>query len=443
MDDRTIDGVAKALGCGTSRRSAILAAIAGAFGLGTPVVANAKPIRRREKMACRNAGSECMSGDECCSGSCVPKPGGTGFRCAKSRKHGDGKDKKGGGGSDVVPSETCMVCSSGCAYSSVQDAINANLDEIVIGEGTYVESLVINRWDTSILMRACNNDLVVLQNASDGERTLLAMNKGLLTLELRDLSIARNPTWEYGGGITSNAALTLSGSTKVLQAKNSDAGGGIKFGDGSFERTLRIMDDVEIADNHADSYGGGIYIDASGELIMFGNAAVRGNYATSFGGGIYLNENSVARLHEHVVIDGNSARKRGGGIFGYGPGRGGGNIVEADGSVQITHNSTYNQSSVTGDQEGGAGIGLIEGSISLSNEVLISNNTAHHNGGGINTPGALTISGTVSITGNTANNTAGGVFGLTNSTGSGSLTVYESASITANTPNNCSGTISC
>ena len=135
MDHDRFDRLARVLGKRTSRRAGVLGAIGTALGLVAAPATNAarKATRRHEKLACRNAGTPCTTGDECCSGNCVPKFGGTQFRCAK--RHAK-KDKKGGDG----PAPTvCTVCLSGCPYTSIQEALAAanSYSTITIGPGMY------------------------------------------------------------------------------------------------------------------------------------------------------------------------------------------------------------------------------------------------------------------------------------------------------------------
>ena len=101
MDQHAFDRLTKLLDGGQTRRAGIRALLVGfATGFGMRSSALANPGRRHEKLACRNANSECTSDDQCCSGSCVPKPeGGTGFRCAKRHK----KSKQGDSAGSVIP----------------------------------------------------------------------------------------------------------------------------------------------------------------------------------------------------------------------------------------------------------------------------------------------------------------------------------------------------
>ena len=116
MDQSQFDRIARLLGAGASRRAGLRAAVGTLLGLGVAgesALAARKANRRHEKLACRNANSQCVSDDECCSGKCVEKFGGIGFRCAKT--HGKKKDKK-KGGADLVGVPTGEPCNGKTDY---------------------------------------------------------------------------------------------------------------------------------------------------------------------------------------------------------------------------------------------------------------------------------------------------------------------------------------
>ena len=105
MDSKIFDNATKVLGSAITRRTGILAAVVGlvtASGTALEGDAARKATRRHEKLACRNANSECLSNEECCSGVCKPKFGGTGFRCAKGRGGKKSKDNGKGKNNPVL-----------------------------------------------------------------------------------------------------------------------------------------------------------------------------------------------------------------------------------------------------------------------------------------------------------------------------------------------------
>ena len=119
MDTRAFDRLTKDLGQGQTRRAGIRAMVVGLLTGFRVMAADAGPARRHEKLACRNANSQCTSGDQCCSGKCVAKPeGGTGFRCAA--RHA--KRKSGGGDGDrlVAIGSPCGAGVGRCAEGECQ-----------------------------------------------------------------------------------------------------------------------------------------------------------------------------------------------------------------------------------------------------------------------------------------------------------------------------------
>ncbi len=138
MDQQRFDRLARLLGQSTSRRAGVLGAFGTVAGLAAASSAEAsrKATRRHEKLACRNANSQCISDDDCCSNRCVPKFGGTEFRCAKrhaKKKHG------GNGGANPPAPLNCTVCADGCPYATIEEAVVAEPagSVITIAPGTY------------------------------------------------------------------------------------------------------------------------------------------------------------------------------------------------------------------------------------------------------------------------------------------------------------------
>ena len=112
MDPRTFDRLARLIAAPASRRRTLLA-LAGILPAAAVADTDAarKATRRHEKLACRNANSQCVSNDECCSNRCVPKFGGTEFRCAKgrSRKKSDGNKQDNTPSTPLIPTgEPCV-----------------------------------------------------------------------------------------------------------------------------------------------------------------------------------------------------------------------------------------------------------------------------------------------------------------------------------------------
>jgi hypothetical protein len=69
--------------------------------------------------------------------------------------------------------ETCLVCASGCAFSTIADAVAAAADGavITIAAGTYPTPLLT--FDKSITLRACNGEPGVILTQTDGDSYML------------------------------------------------------------------------------------------------------------------------------------------------------------------------------------------------------------------------------------------------------------------------------
>ena len=114
MEHSSFDRLTRALSGGTIRRRGLLAAITVVVAaLNEPDVdAARRASRRREKLACRNAGSLCTTDDQCCSGNCVEKDEaqGGGFRCARAHRNKRNDKRRGDDGPTpaIVPNgERC------------------------------------------------------------------------------------------------------------------------------------------------------------------------------------------------------------------------------------------------------------------------------------------------------------------------------------------------
>ncbi len=132
VDNAQFDALVKKLASSTSRRSGIRAmlgiAATGAFVADADAHRGAN--RRHEKLACRGTGSDCTTGDECCSGRCIAKSikQGGGFRCGRPhRKHKDNGGKSGGGFdpcADLMIFSTCTDCPAGACGVSTNGVVN-------------------------------------------------------------------------------------------------------------------------------------------------------------------------------------------------------------------------------------------------------------------------------------------------------------------------------
>ena len=130
MELRIVSRLSQAFVTRFDRRSGLVGIVAGVFGASRMSPADAGPSRRHEKLACRNASSECVSDDQCCSGRCLPRTGGTGFRCAKRHRRTNHDGNRGGSQGLIALGEPCVPGVDTCARGTCQEYDDPSLDVI-------------------------------------------------------------------------------------------------------------------------------------------------------------------------------------------------------------------------------------------------------------------------------------------------------------------------
>jgi len=248
-----------------------------------------------------------------------------------------------------------------------------------------------------------------------------------------------------GGGIFStNGTVTINDATIEENVANR-AGGGIEMIDGNL-----LMNNTSLKLNNAGmapavaapGNGGGLHISGAANATITGGI-VEGNLAASEGGGLWNNSGTLTVDGTPItanVASGNDPTNGGGGIFNNGgtlnvlsgtsisaniadgtSGSGGG-IFSTNGTITLTDvNIDSNQAN-----RAGGGIEIIDGSLTLDNITLISNIAgvapavaAPGNGGGLHISGSANTNITSGIVdGNLAAVEGGGLWN-----GSGSMTV--------------------
>lgn len=365
MDQLRFDTLTRTLGTRTNRRAGVLGAIGAMLGLVAAPATNAarKATRRHEKLACRNAGTPCTIGDECCSGSCVAKPGGTGYRCAK--RHAKKKD-------DRTEKLHCTVCARGCAsstYSTIEEAVvnAAPGDVVTVGPGTYIPAFGYGdtygaiRVTQDITIKACDPDNPPTITGSIDTQSLFLIAIGELdnqasctteqpTVVFDGINFAGDPdllfsailvicnaTWTLRNADVSYFRFSAIGSYPALTAfsgngmidsssiHNNNADGGA--GSSAIllyplmlqgPPMLSIRDTI-IANNQA--FYGAIALLNSGQLVLTGSTSIRDNSSLQDGGGIFIGDDGATvgpqtslTIVDDVTITGNTSQARGGGI---------------------------------------------------------------------------------------------------------------------------------
>lgn len=222
--------------------------------------------------------------------------------------------------------ETCDVCASGCAYSSVQAAINAasNGATIHVCAGTFSETITIGESLTLIGTGAGSGGGNTILNGNQNG-SVVTVNQGA-TVTLQGMRIINGDNIN-GGGIVNSGTLTLTSCT--LTQNSADQGGGI------YNFAILTLNQTSIENNFAtNNQGGGIYNGDGGNLVM-NNSQITGNSAGNAGGGL-LNNSARATLINSTITN-NSVNTSGN------PGEGGG-IFNVIGTITLDSGS-----SVTGN----------------------------------------------------------------------------------------------
>lgn len=194
----------------------------------------------------------------------------------------------------------------------------------------------------------------------------------------------------------------------------------------NFDEIL-TLDDVTLADNHATSDGGALWLDGFSMVVTVRNSVITGNTAGQDGGGVYVEDTGGPMLFQNTVISNNQAGRHGGGIYFYDPDqsitidsstisgnvagqRGGGiYLYGTDGGSFTIRNST-----ISGNQaQRGGGIYLYDPRhpVAIENSTISGNTATLGNGGGLNVNSHNGLRLThVTVAGNTASGQGGGFF---------------------------------
>jgi hypothetical protein len=242
-----------------------------------------------------------------------------------------------------TPEADLTVCSSGCSFATVQEAIEAADRGDVIGvlDAVHTEQGIVVDKDVMILGQSPGGT-VVQAHAEPGEATesVFIITEGA-TVIIKDLTIRHgNPEtgMEAGGGINNRGAVTLE--RCVITENTASAGGGMNnFG------SMTLVD-TTVINNVADGTGGGFT-------------------GCGTGGGIKAEQGPLVLISS--VISGNRSQGDGGGIF-----------LACKGTLELI-NSTISGNDATGGSGGGV---CIRGAAKLI-QSTIANNRAAQTGGGL------------------------------------------------------------
>jgi predicted outer membrane repeat protein len=260
MDQTQFDRIARLLGGAVSRRAGIGAALAALTGSRIAADADAKNKGTGRKPGtegpCGNGKRKaniCTKNSDCCTGLCNTKAGkknkdGKGrCRCiqngkaCKSSKNCCNTLTCNDGVCGSVAPETCLVCASGCPYSTVDAAWAATADggTISVDAGTYPTAIEIDKsmtveacngvtgvileyvpgedaifWDPGVALHAVTLKGLTLEEVGTNFEGLLVSLSGFVTLDATDCTF-RNASNGIEGSGNANTSATFTGCSFV------------------------------------------------------------------------------------------------------------------------------------------------------------------------------------------------------------------------------------
>jgi len=235
----------------------------------------------------------------------------------------------------------------------------------------------------------------------------------------------------YGGGIQNRGTLILN-DVVVSDCVADTSFGYSNYGGGIYSYSALTMTNSSVVNNEADNGGGGIFLTSEATATLT-NVLIDGNHTTNTfgsGGGIYIQ--NTATLN-NVTITNNSTGVNGGGIYG-------------DSSASI--NVTITNSLIAGNSSGGQGGGmyLSTATFNLTNVTVSGNQATSASAGagaGIGFYSGILNANNMTIYNNTAFDTSTGGGGLFVGSGTANVTNTILAGNTAPgiTPQDCAGTL--
>lgn len=315
------------------------------------------------------------------------------------------------------PQAVCDVCPSGCAYSSIQAAVDAAQggDTVRVAAGAYVEILTVNKaisilggytgpptWQRNITANVTILDAgdygpavsflsggpaylegitikrghVLMEQGGDGGGILINNTSPTISATI----VMNNQADSSGGGIAIHGGSPLLVRTTVI-SNTARGGGGVLIADGAaptfvsativgnladyalgggllVDSSSPTIDDADIRDNRAPE-GGGLQVLGGGGLLS--NSRISRNVAEfGSGGGVGL-DGSTMTLDANTVMT-NTARDQGGGLH-----------ITNTPSPNVTNNVI-----AANNASAGSGVYIISAVPSI-----INNTIAHHSGDGI------------------------------------------------------------
>ena len=196
---------------------------------------------------------------------------------------------------------TLYVCSRGCLYRSIQDAIDGSVDGdiIIVHPGTYYEPLDLK--GKAVQIRALPGEQPPVINALE-QGSAITINQNETTRTVISGFIIEKGSASNGGGVLIDGSSPLIENCIVRDNHAYLQGGGIYVTNGA----APVFENVKIIENYCDGLGAGILVDANAEPQMT-NVVVADNQSPGDAPGMYVREASASiyntTFHRNQPLD--------------------------------------------------------------------------------------------------------------------------------------------
>lgn len=332
MQTVLLRSLARALAAGRSRRGLLGLIAAGGLNQLGPQAAEARKKRKHKKKhkqrnntPCGTAGSAPVN-DSCCAG-LVLRDG----LCQTCDDCGNVCDPA----TSILVNgvcQTCDVCASGCAFASVQAAIDAARAgaTIALCPGTYRGNLAIKK----------DLRLVGTGDGTGANDTIIQGMGNASVVDIRATPVVLQQLHITGG--LGPAPAIFNDNSKNVELIQCTVSGNVSSGSygiaiQNYFGTLNLTDSV-VSDNRNSGIGPGAILNYG--TLNLTNSRISGNSTGGHGGGIFNTTNSTVTFNGASRVTGNTA-SNGGGIYNYG-----GNVLLA-GSANVSDNTPNNCAGTT------------------------------------------------------------------------------------------------
>lgn len=258
----------------------------------------------------------------------------------------------------------------GCAYGTIQQAVNAAADgdTVQVAEGVYFENLNVSNKQLTLIGgydSTCMATGTTTTRVDGSLRSSTAMYVNNSHLTLRDIELA----WGSGSGAglyaTTNSNVTL--------------------------------DNADLIDNHGAS-GGGLYVSSSSNMTTTNGSAIYGNTASVGGGGGYISGQLFAYGNDSDIHD-NCAPN-------------GGGFTVPGGTLYLNAADTYLNKAADAAGKGGGIYVTAGGFVTMTNAAYVYFLNRAYDGGGIYADNASVYlqGGSTTLRDNVATNYGGGMY---------------------------------